>query len=371
MGAPPKAREGNEAASAGRPIVAGVSPFLRTFSPRSTTADLWAVVDLLGIDPQGPERLRRLHGVRIDGEARRRYSAYVAQARQYFEALPRLEPIAKPLMGYYFALNLTKAFLTAMNPATTSSAIGHGLSEAFKKKQRYHFQQEAFRVRERGVFRLLAENTGAGFCYAANHQLRIVDLLPYLPDAYDTYAEIKGESPKLLPITDAFVLFGSKSGWLRVEIDRNVLRQRNTSPSSVLKKAAIFGKRFRLVATDRQDTASYESMDAHEYSRKRSEILEALCSDFDQALVAVRRNVGGSATRYLVLSTRTQLLSHEAVAFAVLHHLSNMVRYRPQDVERLRGTGYFWLFTSWVDRACENFLLALASRITGEEHVVV
>ena len=72
-----------------------------------------------------------------------------------------------------------------------------------------------------------------------------------------------------------------------------------------------------------------------------------------------------------MLSQRVQLLSHEAVTFAVLHHLSNMVRYRPRHVERLRGTQYFWLFTSWVDRASENLLLALASRITGEEHVVL
>lgn len=41
MAAPPKAREGKPEASAGRPIVAGVAPFLRPLSARATNADLW------------------------------------------------------------------------------------------------------------------------------------------------------------------------------------------------------------------------------------------------------------------------------------------------------------------------------------------
>jgi hypothetical protein len=27
----------------------------------------------------------------------------------------------------------------------------------------------------------------------------------------------------------------------------------------------------------------------------------------------------------------------------------------------------YWLFTSWVDRACENFLIVMASRIGNDE----
>ncbi len=72
-----------------------------------------------------------------------------------------------------------------------------------------------------------------------------------------------------------------------------------------------------------------------------------------------------------MLSTRTQLLSHEAVTFGVLHHLSNIVRYRPGDAEKLLLSQHSWLLTSWVDRAVESMLLNLATRITGEEHVLV
>ena len=72
-----------------------------------------------------------------------------------------------------------------------------------------------------------------------------------------------------------------------------------------------------------------------------------------------------------MLSPRQKLLSMEGVTFVLLHHLSNMVRYRPQQVESLRGGSYWWLFTSWVDRSCENFLLSMASRISLEEHLIL
>jgi hypothetical protein len=47
VAAPPHAKVGERAASAGRPIVAGVAPFLRTLPARATSADLWAGVEAL------------------------------------------------------------------------------------------------------------------------------------------------------------------------------------------------------------------------------------------------------------------------------------------------------------------------------------
>jgi hypothetical protein len=108
MAAPPRARDGKPAASAGRPIVAGVSSFLRLLSARATDAGLWVALEVLAVEDEGLDRLETLHGVWIDSRARRRYSAFIAQARQYFNGTKSIEPIANSLLGYYFALNLTK-----------------------------------------------------------------------------------------------------------------------------------------------------------------------------------------------------------------------------------------------------------------------
>ncbi len=55
----------------------------------------------------------------------------------------------------------------------------------------------------------------------------------------------------------------------------------------------------------------------------------------------------------------------------MMHHFSNMVRYRPEQVSKLGSQKWFFLFTSWVPRAMENYYLALASRILGEEIRIV
>jgi len=199
------------------------------------------------VESDGRERLAAKHGTGIDQNGHRRFAAFVRQAQQYYAAVGPLDPVGKPLIAYYFALNLTKAFLTSVAPATTSATrLGHGLRESLEERTRYFFQQEGIRIQDRGVFRELAERTGQRFCYAGSHRLRLVDLLPYLPEAFDLYADVSDEAPKLLPIADTWAAFGDKQGWLRVEIDRNVLRQRGLGPETLLRRARIFASQFSL-----------------------------------------------------------------------------------------------------------------------------
>jgi hypothetical protein len=106
------------------------------------------------VEGDGRERLSTKHGVGIDQDAHRRFAAFVRQAQQYYAAVGPLDPVAKPLIAYYFALNLTKALLAAVAPATTSGTrLGHGLRESLEERTRYFFQQEGFRIQDRGVFR--------------------------------------------------------------------------------------------------------------------------------------------------------------------------------------------------------------------------
>lgn len=366
-GAPPSARVGAVASSAGRPIVPGVAPFLRRLSPRAGLADLWASVEAFGVQRNNSA---------LSARSQKRYNAFLAQARQYYSVVQMIDPVAKPLPGYYFVLNLTKAFLTAYDPGLTEPrSLEHGASSRPITSTRYRFTQETITIKHDGVFRVLAECTGDGYCYANGKTLRIADLVPYLVEAYDLLAVVLAAAPSLVPILETRVLFGpdagKTTGWLRVELDKNELISRKLSGRSLLEQAAIFAKYFELVQdSGYPDTFSYQTKASIGYGKKRSETFQPLAEGFDSALIGTYRSLT-NAPRFLVLSERTELLSHEAVTFLVMLHLSNMVRYHPYTVENLRGGKYFWLFASWVDRACENFLLNIASRITGEEHCFV
>jgi hypothetical protein len=83
----------------------------------------------------------------LDKWARSRSRAYLNQARQYYSAVAGLAPVAKPLAGYYFALNLTKTYLTVIEPALTEPSImTHGLGQAFERGRRYAFTKEKFKI---------------------------------------------------------------------------------------------------------------------------------------------------------------------------------------------------------------------------------
>ncbi len=369
MGAPPKARTGETGSSVGRPIVAGVGPFVRPLSPRVTLTDLWGSVEAIALRGEVTGRPGGSRE-RVDKATLDRYQAFVNQAQQYYATLGNLEPAAKPLTGYYFALNLSKAFLV-MRANLPVGKVYHGLADAYEAKSKYYFSQEQTMVHSAGVFRWLAEATGMGYCWPNRTKIRIADLLPHLVDAADLYADNTGNLPQLLEVEGIDVLFDRSQAWLKVDVARTTLRRRkDVGPQALISRARIFGDDFRLVQDGSDETASYESKDAISFGGGRSNSLPDLCQLFDRSLLVRRRGWQGGQT-YIELSDRPQLLSQEAVIYLVLHHLSNMVRYRPEQVEKLRGSPHFWLFSSWVDRACENFLLSLASRITFEEHVIL
>jgi hypothetical protein len=353
-------------------VVPGAGSHQRVLSPRLTMADLWAPLDVAATT-EGIKRTAAAHGTPIDAVAGKRLAAYVAQAGQYYKALPALDPAAKPLIAYYFALNLAKAYLTVTDPPFTSVKVRHGASDAYKPGQRYRFTQERVRIEAPGVFHKLAHSTGMGFCWKQGEELQLSKMVAYLAEGADLYSDAFGTKPKLLPIAQTRIMRASIGGqdeaWMAVDVSRLLLSERGLSARGVLEAAKIFSSKFRLVLDQADtDTVTYESKNPIQF-KKAVHALAPLRTEFDGALLLRNRSTGGGVD-YIVLSARPGLLSMEALTFVVLLHLSNMVRYRPQQVEALRGSKYWWLFTSWVDRACENFLLSIASRISLEEHLI-
>jgi len=144
---PPRhAREGRRALNVGRRVVAGLGPTERRLSSRTNAYELWAPLRLLKTEDVGRKRLAAIHGVAVDKYAHRRINAYLTQAETFYLSAHDMPPESRPLVAYYFVLNLTKAFLTCKDPRLTSGRLVHGLSDGFREKQRYWFSQEQTKV---------------------------------------------------------------------------------------------------------------------------------------------------------------------------------------------------------------------------------
>ena len=370
-GAPPDARLGRRAYNVGRSVIAGVGPTERRLSARATSHELWAPLRTLKSSDAGLARLKRLHGKTFDDKAFRRFAAFVSQAEIFYRSAETLAPESRPLVAYYAVLNLAKAFLVCADPGLGDRRMVHGLSDAFERKQRYWFIQEQAKVsgtarQNASVFRELAVRTGAGFCYPASTKLSLEKLAPYLAETADLYEDAVAEPPKLVALRSVRTFTDGSHCWLRAEVRRSELRRRGLGPASLTGRAAGFGTVFRHVKTD-EPTASYESIVAHPFGGRKILVrFPELTQAFQASLIHLNRGSAG-ARLLAVISDRTDLLSQEAVSFLVMLHLSNMVRYRPEEVAKLMATKWQFLFTDWVPRATENFLLALTSRIIGEE----
>lgn len=372
--ASPRARDGKRAILAGRDIVPGVAYPVRLFSQRASIEELWAPLDVAA-SPSGQQSVWKTHRSTQPGASTlRRFAAYLGQARSFYVAASEMAVLSRPLAAYYALLNLAKAWLTLRSPSLTAGKLMHGASDAFESKQRYWFTQETFKAQGSGVFPEIAKATGIGHAYANGQKRTIAELAPYLPETLNDYEASIGKLPSLLPLKRLEVfrghedVSGGKTGvlWMRAQIDGGLLGAREMGWSKVGNKAHHFGSVFTNKASTEADCATYESEPVR-YGRNTRHALPKLVRQFDESLIHVDRTMGGGARYYLVLSTERKLLSQEAVTFAVMHHLSNMVRYRPEQVERVAAEQWSWLLSTWVPRALENVLLTYSSRILGQE----
>ena len=269
-------------------------------------------------------------------------------------------------------LNLTRAFLTVKDPEVTKRSLHHGIGQRNTHLiGPYKFSQEHLAIMQNGAFQELAGTTGRGHVWSAG-EMAVERLLPYLPETPDLFASSSQGKPHLVPISRIDVLGSGtrplQEAWLRVHVSHLALEESGHSPQKLLQAAAAFGSEFELASDGNGEFALYESKATVPFTQMPKP-LGPLREHFDRALI-YRYRSSPSDSGSILVSPHADLISMEALTFAVMIHLSNMVRYRPDDVENLRGTKHWWLFSSWVDRACENFLLSISSRLSAEEHVI-
>lgn len=385
-GRPRDARQGQPLVIAGVPVAAGVASNERRFTTRASAEELWAALDVAA-SPSGRDAVWDARGLADNAAAKRRFTAYLGQARSFYVASAGIDLLSRPLSAYYAVLNLAKAWLTVCDPAVTDPTppparpgkkrakrkkLFHGTSDELDaSKTRYRFSQERLAFQASGVFAEIAQRSGTGFFYAQKKEVALSDLAAYLCETHDEYDHAISKRPKLIPIESLSVLRGADASgdnaiWLRAELSRDVLRARNIKPTSLAAQAHHFGSVFHHVSSE-QTTHSYESDPITYKGRNPTSKLPDLVKLFESSLLHTNRSAG-LHRHYLVLDPLRQLLSQEAVAFAVMHHLSEMVRYRPEQVERLAGEKWSWLLGTWVPRSLENALLTYTTRTLGQEY---
>ncbi len=264
-----------------------------------------------------------------------------------------MDVLSRPLAAYYAVLNLSKAWLTLQDPAATSGKLRHGAFRRLQGQVQVQLQPGGIPDPEGWVFGAISERSGQGYAYTTQKR-PISELAAFLVESHQDYESSINKWANVLPLRNLEVLRGTESSssgndvgalWMRAQVDRGLLASREIPISKVPTEAYHFGQVFTQKASTEDGCLTYESSPVI-YGKNTRHAIPGLIAQFEESLLHLNR--GGGAERYfVVLSPKKQLLSQEAVSFVVMLHLSNMVRYRPEQVEKVATDRWSWLLSTW------------------------
>lgn len=288
---------------------------------------------------------------------------YWDQARQFYRASIQLDPIASPLTAYYSILNATKAFLKSKNQSFSDN---HGVS-GDKAEGNVVLKNELVTFKSGGVLAALCAylNTRPSST-AADETYNLETLLYQLPFIHRAFILTYTSKMELfIPVINPkFVIKeNSEEAWFCAEIPNKYI---NPSLSQVLpdgyehdegvEESWIVRKRSRFEWTEEQTTQDIERLTGY-HKRVRKDFVPILANKNRWYMMKD------------VTATKPMDKTIPVVIYAAMHRLSELARYDPTRLKKHLVSRQNWLVSEFIKIAPAQFLLRMASEITGLEFV--
>ena len=283
------------------------------------------------------------------------------QSHNFYNASECLPIESRPLTAYYCCLNATKALLAIKGPVGLSlDNIYHGISSKDPNWISNNIEDANVRFQGQGVLYELSKYLSES---ASPQRYKVLDLLYNIPCIHRAFS-ITYKFPELfIPIRDVnFVVDnGLKKGWVQFQIDERYANGNSLHyvPSSFEKVTNNGAPGYFMRAKETFD------WDIHGNSRVRHDALSIYHS-------LVRKDLhyifGDSRLWYLKkdITTNTHILKRNSLTliFAVMHWLSELVRYNPAKFERMKKTKQYWVINEFVNLALDQFIDEISCEIT-------
>lgn len=290
---------------------------------------------------------------------------YWQQGKHFFNASECLPQNSKPLTAYYCCLNAAKALLSISGVNVNS--ISHGITQS-RQNQESSTSLEKAQV----IF------TGSGVLNELSRYLsedvnkktyNIKDLLYNIPCIHRTFSITYSGSPELfIPIRDIkFVREDTTSkAWVQFKVD-----QRYSNGSSL--RYLPSGYKKTVVNNDmqncyvRKETSRF-IWDIHSDKKERYEKLSVYHKK-------IRKNIhyicGDMKLWYIKkeLPANEHIINRNSITliFAVMHWMSELVRYNPKKFEKYMETKQNWLLHEFIETALYQFVDEISCEITHQE----
>lgn len=289
---------------------------------------------------------------------------YWQQAKHFYEASECLPQNSKPLTAYYCCLNATKALL-CINGIEVHT-ISHGIT------QNRHANDKSNSLDKAEVIFL-----GSGALTELSRYLNedvtkktyvIKDLLYNIPCVHRTFSITYNELPELfIPIHNVCFMRDDSTAkaWVQFVVDKRYAK------ATALKYLPSGYKRTAIADSNevyiRKENARFK-WDIHSDKNTRLVNLSAYHKKVRKDLHYVR----GDARLWYIkkdIPTNNHIIKRNSLTliFAVMHWMSELVRYNPEKFEKYMHSKQNWLLHEFIETALYQFVDEISCEITGQD----
>ena len=259
-------------------------------------------------------------------------------------------------------MNAAKALL-AINgsDSLTFDNISHGISSDRNKWKSNNIKDAEVLFLGSGVLFELSKYFSEE---AMKKSYMVYDLLYNIPCVHRSFSITYGEPELFIPIRDICFIAdtNAKKGWVQFQVDDRYANGRS------IKYAP---NRFEKVTYNKDDSRYLMRAkkrfiwDIHGDKSERIDYLSKYQGIIRKDLHYIR---GDSRLWYLKkdITTNRHILKRNSITliFAVMHWLSELVRYNPEKFEKMMSTKQNWLIHEFVDNALDHFVDEISCEIT-------
>lgn len=314
-------------------------------------------------------------------EKKYHYSFYWKQSMTFYQAAKVLPIGSVPLVAYYSMLNAVKAFLAykcEFIEDFVTDFSQHGLYEV-PNNTGNDLSTITVSRKQSGVFPLFGRTIDPNFVSAwqngRSHSITLKKLLynlAFIHRAYiTTYTTSRGVNPQelFIPLVKGKSPHYCKGNdsclYLVFDIDKGAFPPSTTSIPSAY-TATISSKfcvsdsdSFMLRSADGAKRNTTDSLSAEFKSLNDNLRQEFQYIRSDDRLWYLKRSAMGDSN---VLNINSML-----IIMAAMHRISEIVRYKPEQLAHLMDSKENWLIHEFITLALDQFIDEIASEITGQD----
>lgn len=290
---------------------------------------------------------------------------YWDQAKNFYCASEGLPIQSKPLTSYYCCLNAAKALLAIKGPNDIDfDNLSHGISSDRKQWKTKNLSDAKVVFQATGVLYQLSKYFDEEAC---KKEYLVYDLLYNIPCVHRTFSITYNVAELFIPVRDVFFVVDSdnRKGWAQFQVD-----ERYANGNSL----KYLPKQFEKVKYDdgsNKYLLRFKKRFAWDIHEKIANRLTGL-SQYHGKIRKHMHYIFGEMRLWYVkksIPNNTHILSRNSITliFAVMHWLSELVRYNPERFGTLMETKQNWLIHEFIDNALYHYIDEISCEMTGAD----